>query len=71
MRPAIGAVLALVSLTILHANKGVPIFSDKWDSNHIGIILIFAFIAGYSERFVVGAIDRISDFVDTSKKTDA
>lgn len=67
MRPAIGAALALVALIILHANNGVTILSEKWNTNHIGVILVFAFIAGYSERFVVGAIERISEAVDSSK----
>jgi len=71
MRPAIGATLALVALIILHANTKFKIFGlldlDKLDtSEYIGVILFFAFVAGYSERFILGAIERISQDVDSS-----
>jgi hypothetical protein len=60
MRPAIGAVLALVALIVLYGNERFKIFSDAWDRQHLGVILAFAFIAGFSERFLVGAIERIA-----------
>jgi hypothetical protein len=65
MRPAIGATLALVMLIILYANEKLRIFG--WDTNHVGVILAFAFVGGFSERFVVGAIERISGAADSSK----
>jgi len=64
MRPAIGATLALVALIILYANEKFKIIG--WDTTHIGVILAFAFAAGFSERFVVGAIERISESADSS-----
>ena len=74
MRPAIGATLALVALIILHANTKIKIFGlldlDKLDTSdrslYTGVILLFAFVAGYSERFILGAIERISQDVDSS-----
>jgi hypothetical protein len=65
MRPAIGATLALVALVILYANENFKIFG--WDTKHVGVILVFAFVAGFSERFIVGAIERILEPADSSK----
>ena len=73
MRPAIGAMLALVALIILFANTKVKIFGllhfkklDASDPLLIGVILLSAFVAGYSEQFILGAIERISQDVDSS-----
>src|SRR5262249_6429758 len=64
MRPAIGATLALVALAILHANEKFQIWTWSWE--HPGIVLVIAFVAGFSERFVVGAVERISKAIDSS-----
>jgi hypothetical protein len=66
MRPPIGATLALVALIVLYGNEKFEIFQNKWDWKHLGVILAFAFIAGFSERFVVGAIERIAGAADTN-----
>lgn len=58
MRPAIGAAAALVALALLDANQTVKLFS--FDTSSFGIVGLFAFAAGYSERFIVGAIENIS-----------
>jgi hypothetical protein len=67
MRPAIGAVLALVALIVLFGNEKFQIL--HWNSEHLGVVLAFAFIAGFSERFIVGAIERIAGEVDTNGGT--
>lgn len=54
MRPAIGAAAALLALALLNAKI------LTFDPAVPGITYLFAFAAGYSERFIVGAIDRIS-----------
>jgi hypothetical protein len=64
MRPAIGATLALVALVLLHANKELKILG--WNTDNVGVVLAVAFVAGYSERFIVGAIERLSKTVDSS-----
>lgn len=58
MRPAIGAAAALIALVLLHANETFKIFN--WKVEQTGLIIAIAFVAGYSERFIVGAIERIS-----------
>jgi hypothetical protein len=68
--PPIGAALALVALIVLYGNERFEIFAkDRWDWKHVGVILPFAFIAGFSERFVVGAIERIAGAADTNGDT--
>lgn len=54
MRPAIGAAAALLALALLNARI------LTFDPALPGITYLFAFAAGYSERFIVGAIDKIS-----------
>ena len=51
MRPAIGAAAALAALVLLRA--GI-IHAEK-----PAVVLAVAFTAGYSERFIVGAVDRL------------
>lgn len=58
MRPAIGAAAALVVIALLDANQTVKLFS--FDASSIGVVGLLAFAAGYSERFIVGAIENIS-----------
>jgi hypothetical protein len=67
MRPAIGAVLALVALIVLFGNDKFQIL--HWNSDHLGVVLVFAFVAGFSERFIVGAIERIAGAADTNGVT--
>lgn len=62
MRPAIGATAALMALVILNANDAFKFFA--WKTTHPGVIIAIAFVAGYSERFIVGAVERISNAVD-------
>jgi hypothetical protein len=45
-------------LVLLHANETFKIFN--WNVDQTGLIIAIAFAAGYSERFIVGAIERIS-----------
>jgi len=59
MRPAIGAATALVALAVLHANDTFKFFG--WDTSVPGVVVAVAFAAGYSERFILGALERISD----------
>jgi hypothetical protein len=64
MRPAVGAAAALASLAILDANNTVNIFNFK-NAEWSGVVGLLAFAAGYSERFIVGAIEKLS----TSQKS--
>jgi hypothetical protein len=69
MRPAIGAAAALASFVILHTDAGVKLlelFHLKLDDPSA---LVVAFIAGFSERFIVGAIDRISEKSDKDRSS--
>lgn len=52
MRPAIGAAAALAALVLLRAG----IFKNPDPT----VVLAIAFSAGFSERFIVGAVDRLA-----------
>jgi hypothetical protein len=70
MRPAIGAAAALISFVLLNA-EAFKLFD--WDSTSPNVIFMVAIAAGFSERFIVGAIDRIAegnDKTDEPKKKD-
>jgi len=58
MRPGIGAVAALVAMAIVYVNKSLHVL--VWQETKLEVILVIAFAAGFSERFIVGAIDRIA-----------
>jgi hypothetical protein len=66
MRPWIGATAALIALAIVYANNKIPIFRPI--SMEFPVIAVIAFVAGYSERFIVGAIEKVSKIVDTDEK---
>lgn len=57
MRPAVGAVAALIALILLYANHRLKVFGPI--TFHPAVVMVFAFVAGYSERFIVGAIEQI------------
>jgi ADP-ribose pyrophosphatase YjhB (NUDIX family) len=56
MRPAIGAAAALISFVLLHAS-GFHIFGGN--VNDPTVVLTIATASGFSERFIVGAIEKI------------
>jgi hypothetical protein len=63
MRPAIGAAAALISFVLLNAKVFRVL---DWDAKSPTIIFMVAIVAGFSERFIVGAIERIADGDDKS-----
>jgi hypothetical protein len=58
MRPAIGAAAALISFVLLNAKVFTVM---DWDPASPTIIFTVAVVAGFSERFIVGAIERIAE----------
>jgi len=58
MRPAVGAVAALISLVLVHA-KAIQIF--EWKMGSFAVELTVAIVAGFSERFIVGAIEQVAE----------
>ena len=58
MRPVIGAAAALVAIALLGAGKEFKFFHEDLFKNPAAILVI-AFVAGFSERFITGAIERI------------
>jgi hypothetical protein len=58
MRPGIGAAASLVVFALLHANKQFNVLALA--TTEPPVIAVFSFIAGYSERFIVGALERIT-----------
>lgn len=68
MRPAIGAVAALIAYALIHANTKIQILNAMlFDPSDFSVIAVIAFVAGYSERFIVGAIEKISQLSDKDK----
>jgi hypothetical protein len=64
MRPAIGAAAAIAALAVIDANKAVNILNLK-DAQWSNIVGLLALAAGYSERFIVGAIEKFSTAADS------
>jgi len=56
MRPGVGAAAALIALALAHANKSLGLFPHLVPE--FDVIAVIAFAAGYSERFIVGAIEK-------------
>jgi len=69
MRPGIGAAAALIAFAFIHANETLGIFKETWGKD-FKVIIAIAVAAGFSERFIVGAIDRISQLGDKDKSKD-
>jgi hypothetical protein len=70
MRPAIGATAALISFVLLNA-KAIRLFD--WDPASPAIIFSVAIVAGFTERFITGALERIvpgKDEASGDKKKD-
>jgi hypothetical protein len=58
MRPGIGAAAALVVFALLHANQHFQFLGQY--TTEPPVVAVFSFIAGYSERFIMGTLERIS-----------
>jgi hypothetical protein len=65
MRPAIGAAAALISFVLLSA-KVFRVFD--WNESSAATIFTVAIAAGFSERFIVGAIERLASQVEETKE---
>jgi uncharacterized membrane protein len=65
MRPGIGAAAALIAYALVFANKQLSIITPLI-SDDFPIIAVIAFAAGFSERFIVGAIGKISELATKS-----
>ena len=61
MRPIIGATAAVVAYTLLLANTQLKVFFDGKFGDDFSVIAVIAIIAGFSERFIVGALNSIAD----------
>lgn len=59
-RPVVGAVSAVILYTLLLANTYLKIFSDGLATRPEGI-MVLALVAGFSERFIIGALGKIAD----------
>ena len=57
-RPGIGAAAALVVFALLHANEHFHLLGNY--TTEPAIIAVFSFLAGYSERFIIGALESLS-----------
>jgi 8-oxo-dGTP pyrophosphatase MutT (NUDIX family) len=68
MRPAIGAAAALVAIALLGAGKEFKFLDENLFKNPAAILVI-AFVAGFSERFITGAIERISEQSSKTKSS--
>jgi hypothetical protein len=60
MRPVIGATAAVVAYVLLLANEHMKIFEPTLAQN-FKVVCVIALVAGFSERFIVGALNRVAD----------
>jgi hypothetical protein len=60
MRPAIGATAAVIAYILLMANNSLQIFTTKL-SEDFSVVAVFALLAGFSERFIAGALNRVAE----------
>ena len=60
MRPVIGATAAVVAYVLLLANEHMKIF-DATLAQNFKVVCVIALVAGFSERFIVGALNRVAD----------
>jgi hypothetical protein len=60
MRPAIGAAAAIAAVALIEAGTALKLFGDELAKNTAAIIAI-AIAAGFSERFITQAIEKISE----------
>jgi hypothetical protein len=64
-RPGIGAAAALAVFAMLHANEHFAFLGPY--TTKPAVIAVFSFLAGYSERFIIGALDRLSQSATREK----
>jgi uncharacterized membrane protein len=67
MRPGVGAAAALAVPVILEANKSLNILGIGAPSDSMVVTLSFA--AGYGERFILGAVGRLSGSLAEAKSS--
>jgi len=61
MRPIIGATAAVIAYTLLLANAQLKVFFDGTFAEDFAVVAVIAIVAGFSERFIVGALGTIAD----------
>jgi hypothetical protein len=66
MRPAIGATAAVVAYTLLLANDYLKVFNHGFAADFT-VVAVIALVAGFSERFIVGALNRVADSQGTEQ----
>jgi hypothetical protein len=60
MRPAIGATTAVVAYVLLLANQKLQVFFNGKFAEDFTVVAVVAILAGFSERFITGALDRVA-----------
>ena len=65
MRPGIGAAASLIVFALLNANEQFKLLGTY--TREPAVVTVFSFVAGYSERFIVGALERFSP-LDPNRK---
>jgi hypothetical protein len=60
MRPAIGATAAVAAYVLLLANTKLKVLSVDL-SQDFSLVAVIALVAGFSERFIVGALNKVAD----------
>jgi hypothetical protein len=60
MRPAIGATAAVSAYVLMLANDKLQIFNLQL-TNNFAVVSVIALVAGFSERFIVGALNRVAE----------
>lgn len=66
IRPGVGAAAAIAAFVVLNANEHFKLLANV--ANEPSVVGALSLLAGYSERFIVGTLDRISFAASGSQK---
>jgi hypothetical protein len=66
MRPIVGAAAAIAAFALIEANAALKLFT-LGVLDDPSVLFAIALLAGYSERFIMGALDHLSDTLGEKK----
>jgi hypothetical protein len=61
LRPVVGGTAAVIAYALLLANQHLKVFFEGRFGIEMTVVIVVAIIAGFSERFIVGAMNSIAD----------
>jgi hypothetical protein len=61
LRPVVGGTAAVIAYVLVLANQHLKVFFDGRFGTELTVVIVIAVVAGFSERFIVGAMSSIAD----------